>query len=308
MSLQPEIERYRSPHVRNLIWSLLSPELIETQQTNYHFPQAIGFQIYQDIQPQLAVLDRDDETLGTYLQLNNHYRLGIYFERCWLYLLQHSNRYRVLAHNLPIRADGRTIGEFDLVVEDISSQKIEHWELTLKFYLEVDYGGEIEWFGPNLKDRLSRKFHHLVDRQLVLSEHPSAQQYCESRGWHIDHRRLLSRGRLFYRFKDRASLPHPPAYVHDGHLTGMWVSEAEFKLHFSQLPECAFHCLEKKEWMTNLPQAPLSFNQISIHLQSQPLTHPIQIVVIHWRQDPQTLFLVPDHWLDEAHREISRLL
>jgi len=301
--LHSELNRYRSPHVRNLAWALLSPALIETRNTKYHLPHSIYEQAYHDIQPHLSTIDNDDQTLSEYLQLNNHYRLGIYFERCWLYWLQHSKQFRLLSSNLPVRDDKKTLGEFDLIVKNQTSGDVEHWELAIKFYLQVNPPGrDTQWLGPNLKDRLSRKYHHLIDQQLALSDNPVAKQLCLDRGWDIVTKRLLSKGRLFYAFNEQ--LERPPAacpdYIQEDHQTGWWLSESEFERTFSPLPQCQFHRLEKREWMAQSGCEALSYRQFVLQLQRDTLEHPVQVLVSRWTEKPEILFLVPDQWHSQA--------
>ena len=47
-------------------------------------------------------------------------RLGHHIELVFLQLLQHSKKYEVVLHNLPIRKDGITLGEIDFIVRELS--------------------------------------------------------------------------------------------------------------------------------------------------------------------------------------------
>lgn len=77
-------------------------------------------------------------------------RLGLHFENLVAAVLQHSQRYRLVARNVPLRVNGKTLGELDMLVEDRDTGDLMHWELALKFYLSLP--GEPEeraWPGPN---------------------------------------------------------------------------------------------------------------------------------------------------------------
>ncbi|MBU57324.1 MAG: hypothetical protein CL543_00430, partial [Alcanivorax sp.] len=45
-------------------------------------------------------------------------RLGLHFENLVAAVLQHSQRYRLVARNVPLRLNGNTLGELDMLVED----------------------------------------------------------------------------------------------------------------------------------------------------------------------------------------------
>ena len=141
-------------------------------------------------------------------------RLGLRFEQWVAALIDVSPNLERIATNLPFRAQGRTLGELDLLVFDHQDGKLWHWELALKFYL----GTEQAWYGPNRRDTLERKARHLFEQQLPRTTLASIRQQLAEQGRLPDGRALLSRGRLFYRHHTPASGQHP----HPQHERGWW--------------------------------------------------------------------------------------
>ena len=158
---------------------------------------------------------------GTLAEQPRPHRLGQHFETLVAAVLQHSQRYRLVARNVPLRLNGNTLGELDMLVEDKNTGELMHWELALKFYLGLP--GEPEeraWPGPNNpKDQLTRKIDHLYHQQLPRSTEPAVAALLAEQGLHVDRRLLLARGRLFYPADGSAT---PPAEVTDEHERGTW--------------------------------------------------------------------------------------
>ena len=298
MELQATLQQFQSPHVRDLVWAILSPSLMKTTDHSQHFSAEFYQQAFNDILPHLTELDRQPLPLQDHLEHTTNHRLGPYFERLWLYWLRHNSRYRCLAHNVQIQEDGKTFGEFDMIVLDQQSDEIEHWELAIKFYLGIPpLNNENHWFGPHQKDRLDLKYHHLVEKQLKLSRQALAKSYCQSRGWNISRTRLVSKGRLFYPLHTD---PTHPSNIERHHLTGTWMTEQEFQHHFSRNSDTVFHWLNKDEWMVLRDREPRTFLQIQERFSQQRYPHPVQLLVSHWQEKPVRLFVVPENWLDRA--------
>ena len=123
----------------------------------------------------LEHLDRDAGVLHAHLAHKHSHRLGIYFERLWQFFLLQDPEVELLAHNLPIHHDGRTLGEFDCLYFCHRRQQTVHLELAVKYFL----GNHSEqpsrtWLGPDCKDSLDAKIGHLLERQIRLSEQPAA--------------------------------------------------------------------------------------------------------------------------------------
>lgn len=298
MELQATLKQFQSPHVRDLVWAILSPSLMKTTDHSQHFAEPFYQQAFADILPHLTQLDKHPEPLRHHLEHTTNHRLGPYFERLWLYWLRHNPRYQCLAHNVQIQEEGKTLGEFDMIVLDQSSGEIEHWELAIKFYLGIPpLNNETHWFGPHQKDRLDLKFHHLVEKQLKLSKQALAKAYCQSKGWNITRSRLLSKGRLFYPLQVE---PTHPGNIEKHHLTGKWMTESDFRHLCHHQPQIQFHWLDKNEWMVLRDRPAKSTQQILERFEQQRYPHPVQLLASNWQAQPERMFVVPEHWLDRA--------
>lgn len=252
---------------------------------------------FDSIEHHLLSLEKDDAPLRHYLQRITSHRLGPYFEHLWLYWLQNNEHYRCLDHNVQIRDAGKTIGEFDIIVEDLTTQTIEHWEIAIKFYLGIPpLNNETHWLGPHQKDRLDLKYHHLVEKQLNLSQNSVAKQHLKNQGWDISQRKLISKGRLFYPLNHT---PTHPSNICKHHLRGIWLGDDEFTKEFKN-NKAHFYWLNKDEWMVLRPRQPQSFNDIQNTIKKQTSPHPIQLLVHHWQDEPVRLFIVPEQWLQRS--------
>ena len=62
-------------------------------------------------------------------------RLGHQMEYVFKQLVEYSNVYQVVLHNLQICQGKRTLGEIDFILKDLATDKLVHRELTYKFYI-----------------------------------------------------------------------------------------------------------------------------------------------------------------------------
>ena len=160
-------------------------------------------------------------------------RLGLLFEQWVGALVDASANLERVASNLPLRHQGRTLGELDLLVRDHREGQLWHWELALKFYL----GTGQAWFGPNSHDTLDRKPRHLYEQQLPRSTLPEVRSQLAERGWLPDGQALLSRGRLFY----RQQIPATGVQPHPDHEKGWWLPS-------DALDDGEWSIIERHEW------------------------------------------------------------
>lgn len=296
-ALTARLEQYRSAAVRDLVWAILSPALIVTPGNTQHSSPAWYEQAYQSIEPHLQQLDQDESALIQHLTTPHIHRLGTYFERLWSYWLQHNGRYALLAANLQVARDNQTLGEFDLIVRDTHADEIEHWELAVKFYLGVPpLEHPQRWFGPHHQDRLDLKYHHLVERQLPLSQTHAGQQACASHGWTIARRRLICKGRLYFPGTD-ADPPSMPRITDPQALHGRWLTHTEFQRQSRRFPDARYRRLNRDEWLVSRADPLQRLTEIQPDLSR---THPIQLEILGWHEQPLRLFLVPDTWPQQA--------
>lgn len=188
-------------------------------------------------------------------QSTSHF-LGSYAETLWLHYLEHHPRYELIAHNLQIHEQGKTVGEFDFIVFDTLHKTHVHQELAIKFYL----GHKHQWIGPQTVDRLDLKASKLKEKQLKLSQHAAAKETLASLGVATLTHECIVKGRLFqpegYTDASNCSIP---IYVNDTHLKSTWYRHKHFK-PTSNNDETYWKILNKREWM-----APLTLDQHDPH-------------------------------------------
>ena len=173
---------FKHAPVRDLAWTGFAPQLLRTPAI-----QGAGIQLDGFWQSHLDQLDEDPEPLLNYIADRDTGRLGLYYETLWHYLLKTDPNIELLAHNVPVRDEKRTIGEFDCLYWSEVDQRHIHLEMTIKFYLGVP--DRDIWLGPGQRDRLDRKLAKITEQQARLSAHPAAQlalaelgiDHCESR-------------------------------------------------------------------------------------------------------------------------------
>lgn len=301
-----QLEQYQSPLVRDLVWAILSPVLINSNNDNHNPSARWYFEAFRLIESHLRTLDQNDAQLQEHLSAQKNQRLGTYFERLWSYWLLHNGRYQLLAHNLQVMQDQQTLGEFDFIVHDTVADQIEHWELAVKFYLGIPpLDDSKHWFGANTHDRLDLKYQHLVGKQLILSETHSGRQICKDFGWDISLRRLVSKGRLYYPWPPAGVPPSPPVCIDPSHLHGYWITLSAFHQQASQHPQANYLWLHKAEWMVHHPRPPLALPGVQDLLTQQHRPHPVQLRVTGWQEAPFRLFIVPDQWATSALQSLD---
>ncbi|WP_214660595.1 DUF1853 family protein [sulfur-oxidizing endosymbiont of Gigantopelta aegis] len=172
--------QYSDPQVRALVWSLLSPGLVNESGV---YPTCATQQwcqsVYEQIQPALAQLNDDPSELKHWLENYKSWRLGIRFEAYWAFifeLLKKQHDCQSYATHLQVQTQlgqgpfSKTLGEMDLVYQEKDSQ-LHHLELAVKFYLlKANAFGFERLIGPNGGDWYQRKLEHLFKKQLPLSE------------------------------------------------------------------------------------------------------------------------------------------
>jgi hypothetical protein len=232
----------------------------------------------------------------------NRFRLGIQFERLWQTAIAHMTGYRLLASNLPVRGQGRTLGEFDLIVD--CNDRTEHWELAVKFYLgrgELAHPGN--WFGPNPEDNLGGKLNRLLDHQLQLANLPEAATLLDSMNIKpVTQAACLVKGRLFYPWQDFVDGKKLfPTCVNEEHLSGWWITLADFTRLFSNT-RTRWVYLEKALWLSpiaNSDNLPLLDSAQALDLFRTSLgTQVVHVAMVDSQgQEISRGFVVSQDWL-----------
>jgi uncharacterized protein len=254
--------RLNTPAVRDLLWSCFSPDLIERFEgkTNDSIINRCHLELTQARVQWLEALDQYPTPLLDHLSQLKSRRLGYYFEALWQYFINADPQLELLAHNLPVRDAGRTLGEFDIIYTDHSHQQTYHLELAIKFYLHTPSPVLPEritldqWLGPSCVDRLDKKLHRLIDHQIVLSEQAPAKAVLQSLGLDVLHKEIALKGRLFY-----SSLHHDLASIDQNndlckhHQKATWYHLFAFRLYAAKKTEfksLAWRVLSKEQWIS----------------------------------------------------------
>jgi hypothetical protein len=179
------------------------------------------------------------------------FKLGLRFEAIVAHWIDLEPSLNLLAKNLVVHDGKRTIGEFDLIVEN--DGMAEHWELAVKFYLGTgDVLNMDNWHGPDPSDTLARKIDRMASHQLRLSQHPAGQKLLERNGWDVRRVRSLVKGRLFHPYQSfHLQQFLIPPNVNPGHEKGWWLTDADFALA-PELKRARFVILERSNWLAPL--------------------------------------------------------
>lgn len=319
--LQPPITRYsasmnnpfptltalprqlRTHTVRDLAWVILSPPLLaETQWPQRHpLSGSDWVQHPEALEAFLTQLDRDDTALSDWLASSSTRRLGLYYERLWQFAIQHAPGVELLAANLPIQGEGRTLGELDMLLRD--SHGVHHVELAIKLYLGVeDQDGEdpAHWLGPGSVDRLDVKLAHLNQHQLPMSARPESSAVLAARGVDTFSASLWLGGYLFYPWPGASASPQG---AHPEHLRGQWLHHKDWPGYAEQTLEGRWQWLPRPAWLApSRCDAPWTPRQFQDWLEALDPLGPAQLLVRltrhadgHW-QEAERLFLVSDLW------------
>lgn len=292
-----------SLHQRNLLWMIASPPILQ-----------VSNQASLSCSPALLRSFCSTETGHALEQLvtrNRSHFLGSYYESLWRYLIEADPCLELFAHNLQIHHQGKTIGEFDFLIRDTSTQRWLHQEVAIKFYLLDTQSEPARWRGPNARDRLDLKRAKLSQQQLVLSEHPIAQQTLVEKGIHAVVAQSSIQGYLFYPSSTCLQPYDETEHLHPHHLRGTWHTIDSLMKMMDDLPQeeddIAWLILsDKQQWLAPCVLAHSSrvlnhslLRRELVKLSGAPFK-PLLIVELARADrawvEAQRLFLVPDGW------------
>ena len=185
-----------------------------------------------------------------------------------------------MARNLPLRNQGQTLGELDMLVRDRASGELAHWELAVKFYLGL--ADHDAWPGPNPIDQLAHKARHLQQHQLNRTADPLIRARLANAGYHVRRRVLLTRGRLFYPAHARIS---GPAQAHADHQRGLWWRSPPRTARL--IPHDLWHCPER---LSDNQTHELAAAALADYVEQEH--RPVMVITDQRRIG----FLVPPHW------------
>ena len=254
----------------------------------------------------LAALDAQPEPLHRALDGFRPTRLGRYAECLLEYFLTHGPSLRLVAANLPLRSNGKTLGEVDFLVDAPDGQRL-HWELAVKCYLcaPVQAGASLaDFVGPNLVDRFDRKRTRLLEHQLRLGDRDGFARL--GYGAPSD-AQMFIKGWLFY--PHGAPLPPVSGEIAPDHPHGFWLTHAQWPAWAAeQGADVAWSVLPRLAWLAPRRAAAGSGFEPDM-LAATPELPPVlttreapALIGIHekgsdgtWRETARG-FVVPDDW------------
>ena len=277
-------------HWSNFLWALASPDIAPEYPLPW-LPSNRRADLSQYFSVPEIRIQLEDRLLALIQQIHSR-RLGIYFENLWTFAFTHHPDYELLARNFPIRDQGRTLGELDFVVRYKPDNLVEHWEVALKYYLQVDD----YWVGPGLKDRLDIKLDRMRDHQLPIAQNAVAKRALADADIALDRQWALMPGRLFRPFGDSAT-----QLLAAGEF--WWADLAAFLRHVSESKDQAatrFLQLPKTCWLA--PGAEPLTLEYSAFEETQLARGPICVGAGSTSGESNRGFLVPDNWLGQARQ------
>ncbi len=203
-------------------------------------------------------------------------RLGFLYQYLCAAVLSNSTRYQIIAEEIQLNgSDGRTLGAIDLILKNMTSGQVEHWEVAIKFYL-LHQG---TWYGPNAHDQLHKKLDRMLTHQLKMSDRPEFQQIFPLPAPPIE--RLLMQGRLYINpFSDEPVPSSCLGYaLEPSQISGYWCYQSQWQ----QIGE-PLYALSKPLWA------------IGSNEQLEPIEKPAGKFVHAQTKSGQFWFIVEDSW------------
>jgi len=294
---------FRHPIIKDLTWLIQNPGLLKP---NHEFiPDQHWFdQQLQSIYPSLLELDSQPALLKSF---ENDIKpiVGDYFEKLVAFWLKQNPNIQDLKQHQIVFDNKRTIGEFDFLFEDVSLQKSYHWEVAVKYYLQVFNEGKYEYLGPNAKDSLAKKTSKMLNQQLLLSQNPNAIETLKGYTKPINPIGIL-KGMLFYPSSDNWQEPeNTPSEITEDHLKGWWC-RANPLLIPQQSPESRWFILQKPFWLTAHTETlnnPLEINNLKDFVKShfERTIRPLLLAEVMQNNNREWLevsrgFIVSEYW------------
>jgi uncharacterized protein len=312
---------YQTQEVRDLAWACFSPPLL-------HIEQVVGatsgitactLQLTPERRLWLERIDRDPGALLEHLAQRPTHRLGMYFEQLWHFFLQQDPATELIAHNVPVVLQGRTLGEFDCIYYSHQRERHVHLELAVKYFLAVarsatndTLGYAHEWRGPDNRDRLDTKLDKLLQRQILLGEHPAGKQTLLDLGIDELAKEVALKGYLFQ--ASSAAPPLPPGYNHDCRLSH-WVTCSQLPSYCAKMTAQTYLILPKMKWLCAARSCDPGLALGAAQLQARAAQHfeqdtyPLLIAVMdEYGAESARFFVTAEFWPNSVGRRISAVL
>ena len=223
-----------SRHHRNLWWLLTAPTIIEGSpltSINHLERQSVLEEVWQWM---LRDIEEPNNIHAWFDNPHRQKKLGLYAEDLLHYYLQWGSEWRVCWHDVQIQEHKRSIGAIDFIVE--KDGITEHWEMTVKFYLQRSPSGKwSDFIGADERDSLHKKWAHFFNRQLPLSSHTATIAKMNSDNIiPPTHSKIWHCGLIFGEWNQPFVPPEKTLFGHssDAQPQGFWIRRKHFIQEF----------------------------------------------------------------------------
>ena len=176
-------------------------------------------------------------------------RLGKQIERWVSLAINESAKFELLYENIQVFDGKITIGEFDFIFKNNTTNQIHHLELVYKFYLYKPVVNTTEinkWIGPNLKDSLSKKIDRLKIKQFPLLFKPQTKLALPTINVNKAEQNLCFMAHLFVPYSKEKILYKD---ISNEAIIGYWYPKVDFLNKFKK--DFLFHLPTKTNWGLN---------------------------------------------------------
>ncbi|MCH4823222.1 DUF1853 family protein [Gramella lutea] len=147
-----------------------TPDMHNSRQKNleaFNFPE---INITNELVQDLEALDHPRNSV-----------LGKRMESFFEIAIKHSTRYQLIASNIQVIEEKRTLGELDFLLFDKLTSRPLHVELVYKLYVyDLGFSSEDQgWIGPNRRDSYLEKIDKLKEKQFPLLYRPETLEYLK---------------------------------------------------------------------------------------------------------------------------------
>lgn len=175
-------------------------------------------------------------------------RLGHQMEYVFKQLIEHSEDYEILVHNLPIRRDKQTLGEIDFILKEVATGKLIHVEMTYKFYIiNPEIAEPIHRIiGPNKRDAFFAKTEKIKNQQFPLlhsKEGAKSLIYNTINHSELSHQACF-KGQLFTPYGVETTNVHS---LNNDCIYGYWLAIEDF--NSAAFTAYQFYIPNKSEWI-----------------------------------------------------------
>lgn len=234
--------------VRDLAWVFSSSPIIESSLLDFE-------QSELDLN-WLQALDKSANKINDFMSDKNLKMLGPYFEALWEFYFKHYPGKRLIAKNIQVFENNKTVGEFDFIYLDEVTNEYCHLEVAVKYYLGVNsdhqkdvstnsYSMMRSWVGPNVNDQLDKKTTKMIEHQTKLSQTSGGKQVLAKLGINKIKTQACLLGYLFYPAGEHFQ---PPEHTREKHNRGYWLKLGQLEgiLLTSEL----WMVINKPHWMS----------------------------------------------------------